>query len=146
MARTSPDSSPFPITSRERARRREQVFFGDDDTVLYRDLLASQCRKLGVAVFVHLILVPEQKGGARAGPRREAPALFADNQPRAQGAAAAMICLTRRHAVVRLHFQKSSCGKPRIALHSAKLEKATEVLDQVAWQRQLSNDALLASL
>jgi len=26
-------------------------FFGEDDTALYRDLLASQCRKHGVAVF-----------------------------------------------------------------------------------------------
>jgi len=43
------------------------VFFGEDDYALYRDLLASQCRKHGVAVWayclmpnhVHLILVPD---------------------------------------------------------------------------------------
>ena len=47
----SPDSSSpaFPITSRERGARRERVFIGEDDDALYRDLLASQCRKHGVA-------------------------------------------------------------------------------------------------
>ena len=47
--------------------RRERVFFGEDDYALYRDLLASQCRKHGVTVwayclkpnYVHLILVPD---------------------------------------------------------------------------------------
>jgi putative transposase len=49
--------------------RRERVFFGDDDYELYRDLLASQCRKHGVACWayclmpnhVHLILVPDRE-------------------------------------------------------------------------------------
>ena len=35
----------FSTTSRERAAQRERVFFGEDDDALYRDLLASQCRK-----------------------------------------------------------------------------------------------------
>ena len=30
---------------------RERVFFGEDDDALYRDLLASQCRKHSVAIF-----------------------------------------------------------------------------------------------
>ncbi|HKN28451.1 MAG TPA: hypothetical protein VJY34_11430 [Roseiarcus sp.] len=29
----------------QRGARRERVFFGEDDDALYRDLLASQCRK-----------------------------------------------------------------------------------------------------
>jgi putative transposase len=45
------------------------VFFGDDDYELYRNLLASQCRKRGVAVWaycltpnhVHLILAPDRE-------------------------------------------------------------------------------------
>ena len=45
----SPDSSSqaFPLMSRERGARRGRVFFGEDDDALYRDLLASQCRKHG---------------------------------------------------------------------------------------------------
>ena len=59
----------------QRGNRRERVFFGDDDYELYRDLLASQCRKHGVACWsyclmpnhVHLILVPDREEGlARA--------------------------------------------------------------------------------
>jgi REP-associated tyrosine transposase len=53
----------------QRGNRREAVFFGDDDYELYRDLLASQCRKNGVACWayclmpnhVHLILVPDRE-------------------------------------------------------------------------------------
>ena len=65
-------SSPvFPITSPSAANRRKRVFFGDDDYELYRDLLASQCRKHGVACWahclmpnhVHLILVPDREEG-----------------------------------------------------------------------------------
>ncbi len=45
------------------------MFFGEDDDALYRDLLASQCRKHGMAVWaiclmpnhVHLILVPDRE-------------------------------------------------------------------------------------
>ena len=36
--------------SRERGVRRERVFFDENDDALYRNLLASQCRKDGVAV------------------------------------------------------------------------------------------------
>ena len=54
--------------SRERGARRERVFFGEDNGALCRELLASQCRKRGVAVVcllltpdhVHLILVPDR--------------------------------------------------------------------------------------
>ncbi len=55
--------------SPQRGNRRERVFFSDDDYALYRDLLAAQCRKHGVAVWayclmpnhVHLILVPDRE-------------------------------------------------------------------------------------
>ena len=55
---------PHHVT--QRGNRRERVFFDDDDYALYRDLLASQCRKHDVEVWsyclmpnhVHLILVP----------------------------------------------------------------------------------------
>jgi REP element-mobilizing transposase RayT len=33
---------PHHVT--QRGNQRERVFFGDDDYVLYRDLLADQCR------------------------------------------------------------------------------------------------------
>ncbi len=57
---------PHHVT--QRGNRRERVFFGDDDFELYRDLLAEQARKQGVAVWsyclmpnhVHLILVPDR--------------------------------------------------------------------------------------
>ena len=56
---------PHHVT--QRGNRREKIFFSDDDYDLYRDLLAEQCRKHGVAVWayclmpnhVHLILVPD---------------------------------------------------------------------------------------
>ncbi len=57
---------PHHVT--QRGNRRERVFFGEDDYALYRDLLASQCRKHGVTVWayclmpnhVHLILTPAE--------------------------------------------------------------------------------------
>ena len=57
---------PHHVT--QRGNRRETVFFSDLDYELYRDLLAQQCRKHGVAVWaycvmpnhVHLILVPDR--------------------------------------------------------------------------------------
>ena len=57
---------PHHVT--QRGNRRERVFFSDDDYALYRELLASQCRKQGVACWayclmpnhVHLILVPDR--------------------------------------------------------------------------------------
>jgi len=59
---------PHHVT--QRGNRREKVFFSDADYELYRDLLAMQCRKHGVAVWgyclmpnhVHLILAPETAG------------------------------------------------------------------------------------
>ncbi len=58
---------PHHVT--QRGNRRERVFFGEDDYALYRDLMASQRRKHGVAVWayclmpnhVHLILVPNRE-------------------------------------------------------------------------------------
>ncbi len=60
---------PHHVT--QRGNRREKVFFSDADFELYRDLLAEQCRKHGVAVWayclmpnhVHLILVPDAAEG-----------------------------------------------------------------------------------
>ncbi len=71
---------PHHVT--QRRDRRENVFFGDDDYALYRDLLAEACR--GVAVWayclmpnhVHLILTPQTPEGLGAGARQGAPALF----------------------------------------------------------------------
>jgi len=58
---------PHHVT--QRGNRRERVFFGDEDHELYRDLLSSQCRRQGIAVWayclmpnhVHLILVPDRE-------------------------------------------------------------------------------------
>ena len=60
---------PHHVT--QRGNRRERVFFSDDDYALYRDLLAEQCRKQGVACWayclmpnhVHLVLVPDREEG-----------------------------------------------------------------------------------
>ncbi|HLW93147.1 MAG TPA: transposase [Roseiarcus sp.] len=64
IARFVAPGLPHHVT--QRGNRRQTVFFSDADYELYRDLLASQCRKHGVAVWsyclmpnhVHLILVP----------------------------------------------------------------------------------------
>ena len=66
IARFAVPGLPHHVT--QRGNRGERVFFGDDDFELYRDLLASQCRRQGVAVWayclmpnhVHLILVPDR--------------------------------------------------------------------------------------
>ena len=60
---------PHHVT--QRGNRRENVFFGDDDYALYRDLLKEACRREGVAVWayclmpnhVHLILAPRTPEG-----------------------------------------------------------------------------------
>jgi putative transposase len=39
----------------QRGNRREKVFFSDADYELYRDLLAMQCRKQGVAVWSYCL-------------------------------------------------------------------------------------------
>jgi putative transposase len=65
IARFAVPGLPHHVT--QRGNRGEQVFFGDGDYELYRDLLASQCRRQGVACWaycvmpnhMHLILVPD---------------------------------------------------------------------------------------
>ena len=55
----------------QRGNRREPIFFEDGDQEVYRDLLAEQARKRGVAVWayclmpnhVHLILTPSDAAG-----------------------------------------------------------------------------------
>src|SRR5260370_84069 len=61
----------LPRHATQRGNRRENVFFGDDDYALYRDLLHEACRREGVAVWayclmpnhVHLILIPQTPEG-----------------------------------------------------------------------------------
>ncbi len=58
----------------QRGNRRQQVFFGDDDYLAYRALLAETCAAAAVEVWaycfmpnhVHLILVPSTADGLRA--------------------------------------------------------------------------------
>jgi putative transposase len=65
IARFAVPGLPRHVT--QRGNRGEQVFFGDGDYELYRDLLASQCLRQGVACWayclmpnhMHLILVPD---------------------------------------------------------------------------------------
>lgn len=72
LARVILPGVPHHVTQRGNGRQR--TFFGDDDYRMYRDLLAHQCAKHGVAVWswvlmpnhVHLILVPEHEDGLRA--------------------------------------------------------------------------------
>jgi putative transposase len=67
IARFVAPGLPHHVT--QRGNRRERIFFSDDDYALYRDLLASQCRKQGVACWayclmpnhVHLILIPDRE-------------------------------------------------------------------------------------
>ena len=66
IARFIAPGLPHHVT--QRGNRRERVFFTDEDYALYHGLLASQCRKQGVACWayclmpnhVHLILVPNR--------------------------------------------------------------------------------------
>ena len=66
IARFIAPGLPHHVT--QRGNRRERVFFTDEDYALYHGLLASQCRKQGVACWayclmpnhVHLILVPDR--------------------------------------------------------------------------------------
>lgn len=89
MARISRFVVPgLPHHVTQRGNRRERVFFTDDDYALYHGLLASQCRRHGVACWayclmpnhVHLILVPDRDEIARAGARRDPSALFDGDQ------------------------------------------------------------------
>ena len=58
----------------QRGNGRQQVFFGDEDYLAYRDLLAEHCAAHGVAVWswvlmpnhVHMILVPKHSDALRA--------------------------------------------------------------------------------
>jgi len=67
IARFIAPGLPHHVT--QRGNRRERIFFSDDDYAFYRELLASQCRKHGVACWayclmpnhVHLILVPDRE-------------------------------------------------------------------------------------
>jgi putative transposase len=72
LARVVAPGLPHHVT--QRGNRRQPVFFGEEDYVLYRTLLAEGCRAAGVAVWayclmpnhVHLILVPSDADGLRA--------------------------------------------------------------------------------
>jgi len=72
LARVVAPGVPHHVT--QRGNRRQQVFFGDDDYIAYRALLAESCRAAGVAVWayclmpnhVHLILTPSDADGLRA--------------------------------------------------------------------------------
>src|SRR5580698_7141503 len=71
LARVVIPGHPHHVTQRGNGRAR--TFFGDDDYVLYRDLLAENCRAAEVEVWawclipnhVHLVLVPSDPDGLR---------------------------------------------------------------------------------
>ena len=71
LARLVVPGLPHHVT--QRGNGGAQVFFGDDDYALYRDLLAESCRAANVEVWawvlmpnhVHLILVPSDPDGLR---------------------------------------------------------------------------------
>jgi putative transposase len=72
LARIVVPGIPHHVT--QRGNRRQPVFFGDDDYLAYKALLAEHCRAAGVAVWawclmpnhVHLMLVPPDPGALRA--------------------------------------------------------------------------------
>jgi putative transposase len=72
LARVVVPDAPHHVT--QRGNRRQQVFFGEDDYLAYRDELAAACRAAGVTVLgyclmpnhVHLILRPRDEDGLRA--------------------------------------------------------------------------------
>ncbi|MBV9548654.1 MAG: transposase [Alphaproteobacteria bacterium] len=72
MARVVAPGVPHHVT--QRGNRRQKVFFGEEDYLAYRALLAESCAAARVAVWayclmpnhVHLILVPRDKDGLRA--------------------------------------------------------------------------------
>jgi putative transposase len=71
LARVVIPGHPHHVTQRGNGRAR--TFFGDEDYVLYRGLLAAHCRAAAVEVWawclmpnhVHLILVPSDPDGLR---------------------------------------------------------------------------------
>jgi putative transposase len=72
LARVVAMGVPHHVT--QRGNRRQPTFFGDEDYVAYRALLAEGCRAAGVEVWgyclmpnhVHLILTPHDEDGLRA--------------------------------------------------------------------------------
>lgn len=70
-ARAVAGGVPHQVT--QRGNRRQTTFFGTDDHTLYRELLATCCRRHDVAVWawclmpnhVHLLLVPADTAGLR---------------------------------------------------------------------------------
>jgi len=72
LARVVADGVPHHVT--QRGNRRQPTFFGDEDYVAYRELIADSCRAAGVQVWayclmpnhVHMILVPADPDGLRA--------------------------------------------------------------------------------
>jgi len=72
LARVVAAGAPHHVT--QRGNRRQQTFFGDDDYLAYRALIAGSCRTAGVEVWayclmpnhVHLILTPGDEDGLRA--------------------------------------------------------------------------------
>lgn len=69
LARVIAPGAPHHVT--QRGNRREPIFFEDGDQEVYRDLLAEQTRRRGVAVWayclmpnhVHLVLAPSDEAG-----------------------------------------------------------------------------------
>jgi putative transposase len=63
----------YPNHVTQRGNRRQQVFLGDADYVLYRDLLAGAARRAGAQIWayclmpnhVHVIVVPSDEDGLR---------------------------------------------------------------------------------
>ncbi len=72
MARLVVPGFPHHIT--QRGNGRQKVFFSDEDYVLFRELLAQNCRAAGVACWayclmpnhIHAILVPSDEDSLRA--------------------------------------------------------------------------------
>jgi len=79
LARVVIPGYPHHVT--QRGNGRAQIFFGDGDYALYRDLLAAHCGAAGVEVLswclmpnhVHLILVPSDPDGLRRSLARRDP-------------------------------------------------------------------------
>lgn len=72
LARLVVPGLPHHVT--QRGNGRQKVFFSEDDYLVYRDLLAANCRQAGVACWayvlmpnhIHAILVPDDENGLRA--------------------------------------------------------------------------------
>ncbi len=72
MARVVVPRIPHHVT--QRGNRRQQVFYGADDYLTYRDLMARFCTRTGTTVWayclmpnhVHFVVVPSHEDGLRA--------------------------------------------------------------------------------